>query len=79
MVNAMFLQVGLVFLGLVPLSGNNWGVMLQLAWTRGALFYRGALAYILAPMIAISLLQLCLINMTRSMEEVFNPRLRRGG
>lgn len=76
MTNAIFLQVALVFLGLVPLSGNNWGVMLQLAWTRGAIFYKGALAYILAPVIVISVLQLALITMARSMEEVFNPRLR---
>ena len=78
MINAIFLQVGLVFLGLVPLSGNNWGVMLQLAWVRGAIFFKGALMYILAPVIAISLLQLALILMARSMEEVFNPRLRGG-
>ena len=78
MINAIYLQVGLVFLGLVPLSGNDWGVMLQLAWVRGAIFFKGALAYILAPVIAISLLQLALITMARSMEEVFNPRLRGG-
>lgn len=78
MINAIFLQVGLIFLGLVPLSGNNWGVMLQLAWVRGAIFYKNALAYILAPVIAISLLQLSLILLARSLEEVFNPRLRQG-
>jgi peptide/nickel transport system permease protein len=78
MINAIFLQVGLIFLGLVPLSGNNWGVMLQLAWVRGAIFYKNALAYILAPVIAISLLQLSLIMLARSLEEIFNPRLRQG-
>jgi peptide/nickel transport system permease protein len=76
MINAIFLQVALVFFGLVPLSGNNWGVMLQLAWARGAIFFKGALAYILAPVVAISLLQLGLVMMARSMEEIFNPRLR---
>ncbi len=78
MINAIFLQVGLIFLGLVPLTGNNWGVMLQLAWVRGAIFYKNALAYILAPVIAISLLQLSLILLARSLEEIFNPRLRKG-
>ncbi|MFM7197672.1 MAG: ABC transporter permease [Chloroflexota bacterium] len=78
MINAIFLQVGLIFLGLVPLSGNNWGVMLQLAWVRGAIFYKNALAYILAPVVAISLLQLSLIMLARSLEEIFNPRLRQG-
>lgn len=78
MINAIFLQVGLIFLGLVPLSGNNWGVMLQLAWVRGAIFIKGGLGYILSPVAAISLLQLSLIMLARSLEEIFNPRLRRG-
>lgn len=78
MINAILFQGALVLLGLVPLAGNNWALMLQLAWARGAIFFRGALAYIMAPVIAISLLQLGLIMMTRSMEEIFNPRLRGG-
>ncbi len=78
MINAIFLQVGLIFLGLVPLSGNNWGVMLQLAWVRGAIFIKGGLGYILSPVVAISLLQLSLIMLARSLEEIFNPRLSRG-
>jgi peptide/nickel transport system permease protein len=68
----------LIFLGLVPLSGNNWGVMLQLAWVRGAIFIKGGLGYILSPVVAISLLQLSLIMLARSLEEIFNPRLRKG-
>jgi peptide/nickel transport system permease protein len=52
--------------------------MLQLAWVRGAIFYKNALAYILAPVVAISLLQLSLIMLARSLEEIFNPRLRQG-
>lgn len=78
MTNAIVLMVGLTFLGLVPLSGNSWGVMLALAWARGAIFFKGALAYILAPVVAISLLTLGLTMMARSLEEVFNPRLRGG-
>jgi peptide/nickel transport system permease protein len=78
MTAAVYAQVGLVFLGLVPLSGTNWGVMLQLAWTKGAIFYPKALPYILGPVLAIALFQLALVFMTRSLEEVFNPRLRTG-
>ena len=78
MTNAIYLQVGLVFLGLVPISDNNWGVMVQLAWVRGAIFYKDSIAYIVAPILAISLFQLALVTMTRSLEEVFNPRLRTG-
>ena len=79
MTNAMFLQTALITFGLVPLSGNNWAVMLNLAITRGAMFYRDSLWYILGPIIAIGVVQLALITMTRSLEEIFNPRLRTGG
>jgi peptide/nickel transport system permease protein len=78
MINAIFLQVILIFLGLIPLAGNNWALMLQLAWVRGAIFFKGALSYILSPLVAISLLQLGLVMMARSLEEIFNPRLRGG-
>ncbi len=78
MTSAVYAQIGLVFLGLVPFSGSNWGIMLQLAWTKGAIFYPGALPYILGPVAAIALFQLSLVFMTRSLEEIFNPRLRTG-
>lgn len=78
MTSAIYAQVGLVFLGLVPFSGTNWGVMLSLAWTRGAIFYRDSLWYIMSPVAAIALFQLSLVSLTRSLEEIFNPRLRTG-
>ncbi len=76
MTGAIYAQVGLVFLGLVPFSGSNWGVMLSLAWTRGAIFYKGSLWYIMSPVAAIALFQLSLVSFTRLLEEIFNPRLR---
>lgn len=78
MTAAVYAQVGLVFLGLVPLSGSNWGVMLQLAWTKGAIFYPKAFWYIMGPVFAIALFQLSLVFASRSLEEIFNPRLRTG-
>ena len=65
-----------LLLGLAPLSGNNWGIMLNLAWVRGAIFFKQSLLYILAPVLAISLLQFSIVTMTRSLEDIFNPRLR---
>ncbi len=76
MTNAIYALVGLYFLGLAPLAGHNWGIMLNEAWTRGAIFDSDSVFYILAPVIAISLLQLGLVLMTRSLEEILNPRLR---
>lgn len=76
---AIYAQVGLIFLGVVPMEQHNWGVMITLAWNQGALFNPKAQWYLLVPITIIVLLQLSLITMTRSMEELFNPRLRRGG
>ncbi len=77
MTSAIYAQVGLVFLGLVPLT-RNWGVMINLAWTQGAIFFRDSVYFIMAPVMAIALFQLSIVWMSRSLEEVFNPRLRTG-
>jgi len=74
---AIYAQVGLVFLGLVPLT-RNWGVMINLAWTQGAIFFRDSIYFIMAPVTAIALFVLSVVWMTRSLEEIFNPRLRTG-
>lgn len=74
--NAIYAMVGLYLLGLAPLAGTNWGIMVQDGWTNGAMFNPDALPYILAPVAMIVLLQLGLILLTRSLEEILNPRLR---
>ncbi|VAW30717.1 Dipeptide transport system permease protein DppC (TC 3.A.1.5.2) [hydrothermal vent metagenome] len=76
MTGAIYALVGLVLLGLAPFSGTNWGIMLSLAWTRGAIFFKDSIWYIMSPVVAIAVLQLSLITMNRSLELVFNPRLR---
>ena len=73
---AVYQQAGLVFLGLVPISAGNWSMMIQLAWVGGAMLYKDSIWYIMAPVVAIAILQLAIITMTRSLELVFNPRLR---
>lgn len=78
MTGAIYAQVGLYFLGLAPLAGDNWGVMLNFAWGRGAIYFKNSFWYIMAPILVISLLQLSMVTMTRSLEDVFNPRLRKG-
>ncbi|CAN5531937.1 ABC transporter permease [soil metagenome] len=72
-------QIGLILLGLVPFDSSNWGVMISWGWTHGALFFKDSVWYIMSPIVAIALLQLSVITMTRSLEMVFNPRLRSGG
>ena len=78
MTSAIYAQVALVLFGLVPFSGSNWGVMLSLAWVRGAIFFKDSIWYIMMPILAIVLLQLSVVTTTRSLELVFNPRLRSG-
>lgn len=74
--NAIYALVGLYLLGLAPMSGNNWGIMINDAWTSGAMFNPLAITYIIAPVAMIVLLQLGLIMLSRSLEEILNPRLR---
>lgn len=74
--NAIYALVGLYVLGLAPLAGANWGIMINNAWIGGAMFLPAAMPYILAPIAMIALLQLGLIMLTRSLEEILNPRLR---
>lgn len=75
---AMYNLVLLVILGLVPLREPDWGIMIFMGRQQGALFNPNASAMLLAPIIAIALFQLCLVLFTRSLEEIFNPRLRSG-
>ena len=73
---AIYSQVGLVFLGLLPLE-QNWGVMTNQAWTQGAIYNSDSLAYILAPTIMICLLIMSLVWVGKALEDVFNPALRK--
>lgn len=76
MTGAVYAQVGLVFLGFVPFTSHNWGVMINLAWTWGAIYYKNSIWYIISPIMAITGFQLSAILFSRALEEIFNPRLR---
>lgn len=76
--SAMYALVGLIILGMVPLQEPDWGIMIWNATTRGAFYNSSAVWMALAPITAIAVFQLSLILFTRSLEEMFNPRLRQG-
>lgn len=76
MTGATYAMVGLYLLGLAPMTGINWGIMINNAWVKGALFFKNALWSVLAPLLVVSVLQLSAIWFARSLEEVLNPRLR---
>jgi peptide/nickel transport system permease protein len=70
-------EVGLFFLGVVPFSSSNWGVMLNEAvFAAGAMNSPQALAYLLAPLVCILLLTLGVVLFLDAIDELFNPRLR---
>lgn len=73
---AMYDQVGLIFLGMASISTYTWAVMLYFGRSRGALFNEDTIMMGLLPIIAISLFQISLILFSRTMEELFDPRLR---
>ena len=74
---AVYAQVGLFFLGVLPYEADNWGVMLNLAvFQAGAMITTNALGYLLAPLLAILLLTLGIVLVVDAMDEIFNPRLR---
>jgi peptide/nickel transport system permease protein len=73
---AMYALVGLILLGLLTPREPDWGTMLWAAQSQGAFFNPDAVMLGIAPVVAIALFQLSLILFSRSLEEVFNPRLR---
>ena len=76
---AIYNQVGLYFLGIVPFGDrSNWGVMFGLASRQGAIYGKSSIYFIMSPIITIVILQYALYSMNRSLEELFNPRLRSG-
>jgi len=73
---AIYAQAAIMFLGLVPLSGKNWAIMLYFAYNQGALFFKDSFLYLMGPIMAIALFQLSLVWLASGLEDVFNPRLR---
>jgi peptide/nickel transport system permease protein len=75
MTGAIYGQVILYFLGLVSLSGDNWGLMIQEAYRQGAVFSPDSMLGLLAPIFMIVMLLWSLTLVARSLEDVFNPRI----
>ncbi len=73
---SIYSQVGLVFLGILPLN-QNWGVMINQAWTQGVIYSKDSILYIISPTIMICLLIISLVWIGKSLEDVFNPSLRK--
>ncbi len=73
---AIYAEVGLFLLGIAPISGTNWGIMINLAMSQGALYTSDSAFYLFSPMAAIVILQVAFVFFSRALDSVFNPRLR---
>jgi peptide/nickel transport system permease protein len=73
----IFSSVGLYFLGILPFSQANWGVMMNFAYNSGgALYTLSAIHWLLAPMITIVILSFGLILFAQGTDRLFNPQVR---
>jgi peptide/nickel transport system permease protein len=74
----IFASVALYFLGFLPFSSQNWGVIMNLAYKHGAALSNPELAghWLYGPMAAVMLFSFGLILLSQGMDRVFNPRLR---
>lgn len=73
----IFSSVGLYFLGILPFSNLNWGVMMNLAYkTAGSLYTWKTAHWLLLPMFTIVLLSFGLILLAQGTDQIFNPRVR---
>jgi peptide/nickel transport system permease protein len=73
---AIYAEVGLFLLGVAPVTGTNWGIMINLAMGNGALYTNKSELYLFSPMAAIVFLQVALVFFARALDQLFNPRLR---
>lgn len=75
-IGIIHLSVGLYFLGVLPFTTDNWGVMINFAYNNGALLSWAGLPWLVAPIFAISLLGFGITIFSQGMDRVFNPRVR---
>jgi peptide/nickel transport system permease protein len=74
---AVYGEVGLFFLGVVPFKADNWGVMLNFAQgASGAMYSTQSIMFLLSPILAIVLLQTGIVLTADAVNEIVDPRLR---
>lgn len=74
---AIYAAVGLYYLGVLPVSKYNWGVMINQALSMGAAYGTRAVYYLIFPSLAVILLMMGLTLFSFGIDEVTNPRLRK--
>ncbi|WP_317175858.1 ABC transporter permease [Halomontanus rarus] len=72
----IFNAVGLYFLGVLPFTTQNWGVMLNLAYESGAVTTPELLYTVIFPLVTIVLFSWGLIMVAQGLDRVVNVRIR---
>lgn len=72
----LFSSVGLYFLGILPFSNINWGVMLNQANEAGGLMSSSTIHALMFPMIAITGISVGLTLLAQATDHIFNPQAR---
>ena len=71
------LSVGLYFLGILPFTTQNWGVVLNYAYQQsGAIYSIESAHWLLVPLVTITGLTFGLTLLAQAFDQVFNPRVR---
>ncbi|WP_276256405.1 ABC transporter permease [Halomontanus rarus] len=75
--SVIFQSVALYFLGVLPFTTANWGIMMDTAYTDGyALVNLSNFYQIFWPMMAVIIISFGFILFSQGMDRVFNPRIR---
>jgi peptide/nickel transport system permease protein len=69
-------SVALYFLGILPFTLLNWGVIINLSYKQGALSTPSAWHWLVVPIFTIVLLSLGTVLFAQSTDRIFNPRVR---
>lgn len=74
--NVVFSSVGLYFLGILPFTTLNWGVMLNFAYnSAGALHSVSAWHWFIFPMLTIMIITIGMMLLNQGFDRLFNPRI----
>lgn len=72
----IFASVGLYFLGVLPYSGLNWGIILNNAFSAGVLWKPQEIHWLISPILVIIGLSLAMILLAQGSDRLFNARVR---
>lgn len=72
----IFASVGLYFLGILPFSNLNWGIVLNQAYNNGALNTFATMHWLFVPIATIGLLTFGLVLFSQGTDRIFNPKIR---